>query len=239
MSESHDPWESARGTQRDEVQAIWAGRGAPPPRDPKRRRRRRDLAAGAAVAAALGIIAFVVVPALRDDGAADRRAAEARQLRLEAAERVRLRREGIPVFVDGPRSKPGEPLAHYRRRLVAAGEAQITANARRRVAAGEFSGPVSGTACRTFPFTDGRAAQEYDPAVQRNRYQCIAFSRRFALSELDGEARTGLIGQPYWLIADYRDGRLTLCKISPRAGEGGRSLATVPVDPACRDPFRS
>lgn len=241
MTGSHvsdeDPWDGARTAQREEVRAIWAGRGAPAPREPRRTPRRRIALISAGALAVVAVIAFVFVPAMRDDADefARRQAAELR--RAKAAERARLLREGIPVRRTGPSRQAGEaPLAH-RERLVAAGEAAITADARRRVASGEMRGPVAGTRCRTFPFTETRSRQEADAAVPRNHYQCIAFSRRFALPELEGEKRTGLIGQPYWLVLDYRSARMTFCRISPRAGEGGRVLVEVPVDPACGDPL--
>ena len=236
-NEPDDPWAGARASQRDEVRAIWADRGAPAP--PRRRRTpwRRIALAAAAVAALVAVIAVAFVAPQREDAAQFRREQAAAQERLEAQERARLRREGVPVRARGPERRAGESPLRYRARLVTAGEAAITADARRRVESGEITGTVAGTACRTFPFTQTRAGQETDPSVPRNRYQCIAYSRRFALPELEGEARTGLIGQPYWLIIDYASARMTFCKIAPRAGEGGRSLATVPVDPACRDPL--
>jgi len=206
-------------------------------RQRRRAGRRAAIVAAGAIAAA-AVIAFGLVPAMREDSDRERSAAAAAQERLEAAERARLRREGKPVRTRGPGRRGREaPLAH-RARLVTAGEAAITSDARGRVQTGELEGSVAGTDCSPFPKTQTRANQEADPALARNRYQCIAFSRRFALSELEGRPRTGVIGQPYWLIADYASARMTFCKITPRAGEGGRSLASVPVDPACRDPLR-
>src|SRR5215211_4960800 len=55
-------------------------------------------------------------------------------------------------------------------------------------------------------------------------------------AELEGRQRTGLFGYPYWLVVDYDDAKLVWCKVTPRAGEGGRSLAFVPVPEPCRDP---
>jgi hypothetical protein len=237
MTDSHDPWAGARTAQREEVRAIWAGRSAPAPPGPPRRNRRRLAIIVAVVLAVTAVIAFVFVPAMRDDADEFHRNQAAEQERLEAAERVRLRREGRPVRTRGPAPRPGETPLRHRARLVAAGEAAITGDARRRIASGELDGPVAATLCRPFPYTQTRADQELDPAVPRNRYQCIAYSRRFALDKLEGRERTGVIGQPYWLIVDYRNARMTFCKITPKAGEGGRSLATVPVAPACRDPL--
>jgi hypothetical protein len=192
---------------------------------------RRKIAVFAAVSAALvAFVALVVAPPLRRDAAREQRRAAAAQARLEAAERARLIREGKPVRAQGP--------AHAARpALVTAAEAAITRDARARVAAGEIKGEVKGTHCRPFPYTETRERQERDLSIRRNRYQCTAYSSRFALSELEGRKRTGVFGTPYWLIAEYATGRLTFCKISPKAGEGGKVLVEVPADPACGDPL--
>ena len=120
---------------------------------------------------------------------------------------------------------------------MAAGETRILADARARYAAGEIKRRAAGTLCRTFPFTERRTLQERDPSVPANRYQCTAYTARFEVPELQGKERTAVIGQPYWLIADYATSRMTFCKITPRPGEGGKALAAVPVDPACGDPL--
>jgi hypothetical protein len=238
MSESHDPWEAARGSQREEVQAIWAGRGAPVPRPPRWRHWRRMLAAVIGSLILVAVVAFVIVPPLQEDGDKDRKVAAAKQERLEADETARQIKEGIPVSAQGPERRAGESALAYRARLVEAGEAAITVNAHERVRTGELSGgEIKDTECRTFPFTQTRTDQESDLAIPRNRYQCTAYSSRFKLPVLEGERRTGLIGQPYYLVVDYASADLTFCKINPRAGEGGETLARVPVDPACRDPL--
>jgi hypothetical protein len=53
---------------------------------------------------------------------------------------------------------------------------------------------------------------------------------------VNGKRRLGVFGTPFWVVIDYRTGRLVWCKVTPRAGEGGRSLASVPVPAPCRDP---
>lgn len=224
MSESHD--------------SVWADRGRPPEeRRPAKTPKRvyAGIAAGVLVVALVGV---AIGASLRDDKQREDRLSAAAQRRLEAEERARLRRLGVPVRAAGPRRRPGEPVVAHRERLTTVAERVITAEARRRRAReGNAERPVRGTLCRTFPFTEGRAAQERDPAVGRNRYQCTAYTARFALPELNGKQRRAVIGRPYWLIADYRTGRLTFCRIAPKPGEGGKALATVPVDPACRDPL--
>jgi hypothetical protein len=209
-----------------------SGRWGPPPEDRRSPKvSRRKLAVFAAVAVALvAFVALVVAPPLREDAAREQRAAAAAQARLEAAERARLIREGRPVRtrVAAEAERPA---------LVTAAEAAITRDARARVASGEIKGKVEGTHCRPFPYTVTRARQERDLSIERNRYQCVAYSSRFALPELEGRKRTGVFGTPYWLIAEYATGRLMFCKISPKAGEGGKVLVEVQADPACGDPL--
>lgn len=240
MTESHDPWEDARARQRDQVKAIFAKRASAPVTDRRRqfRLRRRNSAIVLAVAAAVGIAAAFTIPALRDSAAEQRGAAAAQQRRLEAAERARILVEQRPRFTTGPQRRAGEAPLAYRARLVTAGHDVISADARERMRAGRIDGPVAGTECTPFPTTQGRRDLEADPSVPKGRYECLAYERRFPLSELAGKARTGIIGVPYWLVVDYRTARFAYCRIIPRAGEGGRALAFVRVERACGDPLR-
>jgi type II secretory pathway pseudopilin PulG len=262
MSESHirdeDAWSSARDATRDDVRAALRPRA---PRTcpecgrveegPARtcagcggdfvvRRRgpdRRVVLVAVALAVVLAGTAAALVPGLRDDADRDRRAAAAAQERLEAAERARLRAEGRPRTVAGPARRPGEDRLAHRARLVSAGTEAVTADARRRVREGTVDGPVLGTRCSPYPKTGTRAALERDPAVPRGRYQCLAYKRRVSVPALEGRERVAYFGVLYWLVADYGTSRMTFCKITPKAGEGGKSLATVPVAPPCRDPL--
>lgn len=241
MTESHDPWEAARARQREDVQAIFAKREARPVEDRRREFRlsRRNSAIVLAVIVVIGLVAVLLVPAMRDDAARQRAAQARQQAKLIAAERARIIAAQKPHFAPGPPARAGQdPLAH-RRRLLTAGAGVITLDARRRVRSGEIDGPVAGTECTPFPTTQARRDQEADPALPRNRYECVAYERKFPLSELEGKARTGIIGQPYWLVIDYRRSRYAFCRLVPRAGEGGKPLAFVPVAPACADPLRS
>jgi hypothetical protein len=240
MTESHDdPWEAARARQREDVQAIFARREAAPVEDRRREFRlsRRNTAIVAAVVAALGIATALIVPALRDSAAEVRAKEAAAQAKLVAAEKARIIREQTPHFAAGPPRRPGEPALAHRVRLLDAGAAIITTDARARMKAGTLDGPVAGTECTPFPSTETRRQQEADPSIPANRYECLAYERHFPLSELEGKARTGIIGVPYWLVVDYRKASFAYCRLIPRAGEGGKPLAFVPVQPACSDPL--
>lgn len=259
MTDSHDPWASARESTRTEVREVFAARVRTCPTcgheqtAPGRtcehcgsdfvvvRRKgipRRTILAIVAALVVVGGLAAVIIPALRSGAADDRRTEAQRQARLEAAERARLRADSRPHGVRGPARQSGEGAIAYRGRLVLTGQSAVLTDARRRVAAGTVDGPIRGVSCTPYPDTAPRRALERDASVPRGRYECVAYQRRFALTELQGKARTGIIGVPYWLVVDYGSARMTYCKVTPKAGEGGRSLAVVPVPVGCRDPLR-
>jgi type II secretory pathway pseudopilin PulG len=254
-----DPWTSARASAREDVVAALAPRerrcpscgavqrasrrncercGADLTQRSRRWRPSRRLLLIAGVAAVLlAAVAVPVISGTRDRAAKERRAAAARQAKLEAAERARLRVDARPVRATGPAIKTGEqPLAH-RAALVALGQTLITRDARARVAAGRLDGPIHGTQCTPYPNSVVRTAAERDPAVPKGRYDCVAYKNKFEAPPVSGgKVRTGLFGYPYWLVIDYGRSTLVWCKVTPRAGEGGRSLAFVPVPAPCRDP---
>jgi hypothetical protein len=258
MAETDDLWDRARASQQADVAAALERRerrcpgcGAPQhgalrtcancgaeltARFSSRRSPRPLLFAGV-VALALVALAVPLFSGLREDAARERERAAQRQEALEAAERGRLTEDARPVRARGPRAPRGTgPVAH-RAVLVDRAEARILADARGRVAAGTLDGTIRGVACDPFPTTQERRAAEESPATQAGRYDCVAYTSRFSAPEGQGGVqRTGLFGYPYWLVIDYDDAAFVWCKVTPRAGEGGRSLAFVPVPEPCRDP---
>jgi hypothetical protein len=50
------------------------------------------------------------------------------------------------------------------------------------------------------------------------------------------QGRVAIFGHPYWLVIDFARSRYVWCQVTPRAGEGGSVLVSVPVPVACRDP---
>ena len=240
MTESHDPWEAARERQREEVKAIFAARTGGAVSDRRREFRLSRRNTGLVVLAVLALLtaAGLIIPNWRDSAAEQRAAERAAQAKLEAAERARVTRLQTPRFASGPPRRQGESLLTHRARLVDAGAAAITADARKHMAAGDFSGPVAGTECVPFPTTESRRAQESDPSIARNSYECLAYERHFQLSELNGKARTGIIGQRYWLVIDYAAAKMAYCLLVPPPGEGGKALAFVRVERPCEDPLR-
>jgi hypothetical protein len=253
-----DLWEAARAAQREDVGAVLAPRHRVCPEcgaDQRGARRhcpecgaeltarfarwrslRKFALAGVAVLVLAGGAAALLVPDMREGAAAERGRAAKRQSLLERAERARLMRDARPISAAGPPLAAGaDPVAH-RAALVRRGEELITADARKRVKAGSIDGPVKGTSCTPYPNVQARKAAERDPATVRARYECVAYKQKFEAPPLDGRKRTGYFGYPYWLVVDYPASKLVLCKVTPRVGEGGRSLAFVPVPVPCRDP---
>jgi hypothetical protein len=252
-----DPWAAARASQGDDVRAALAPRerrcpACGTPQSGYGRRcaecgldltaryakgaSRRKLIAAAIAALVLIAAAIPFVVSWRDDAAGERERADRRQAALEAAERERLREDARPVRAEGRPAAAGADALEHRAALVAQAEGLIAEDARGRAAAGTIDGDIKGAECTPFPDTQERRGGEQDPALAAGRYDCVAYTSKFEAPELDGQKRTGLFGYPYWLVVHYGDAQLVWCKVTPRAGEGGRSLAAVPVPEPCRDP---
>jgi hypothetical protein len=90
--------------------------------------------------------------------------------------------------------------------------------------------PVTGWMTRE----EVRRFEDLDP--EPGRYDCVAYTSKFEAPPVEGQNRTGLFGYPCWLVFDYADSKLVWCKVSRGTGEGGSSLASVPVPEPCRDP---
>ena len=254
---TEDPWSGARTAARDDVRAALARgvRHCPACGAEQESRGRFCDACGADLTAryrkpskyrtpALVILAVLVFAAaayplarlLRDDAAEQRTRTEQREAALERKEIARLTRDARPVRAAGlPVPDGTDPVAH-RAAQVTDAQGQITVDAQGRAAAGTLDGDVKGTECYPYPRTAARRALETDPDAARGRYDCVAYTSKFDAPESRGQERTGLFGFPYWLVIDYRAGDLVWCKVTPRAGEGGSSLASVPVPEPCREP---
>ena len=246
-------WERARAAQRDDVAGIFSSRERRCPecgavqRDAGRRceacgadfvahvprtRSRRPLIIAALLAVVLAAVAIPIVAGMRDDASAERERAAVQQRERIDRERVRQVRDSQPVRANGPALAQGaDPVAH-RADLLAGAQDAITEDARARVAAGTLDGDIEGTECAVFPATDARRAAEQDPATEAGRYDCVAYTSRLE----SAQGRTAIFGHPFWLVIDYPRSRYVWCKVTPRAGEGGSVLVSVPVPEPCRDP---
>ena len=206
-------------------------------RPPRRWRWRHVAAALLALAVAAAAVAVVTAPTRRGAKAAAQRE-QARLAASEAAEKRRLRLDARAQFGEGPARQAGQTALAHRLVLVGAAERLITADAQARVRSGTLRGPVGGTTCEPYPNISVRRAAEADPSATVGRYDCIAYSRRLELPELEGKRRHGFLGYPFWAVIDYRRATIAWCKVTPRGGEGAQSLASVPVPRPCRDPQR-
>ena len=169
-------------------------------------------------------------PALRDDAAGERERAAARQARARGRRaRAADARRPPGARRRARRCAPARTRSSTARRSSTAAEALITADARARVAAGTIKGDIKGTRVRgRSPTTAARRAAEQDPATQRRPLRLRRLHVEVRGAELEGNRAHGLFGYPYWLVVDYDRAKLVWCKVTPRAGEGGRSLASVP-----------
>jgi hypothetical protein len=140
------------------------------------------------------------------------------------------------VRADGAPLRAGTGALEHRAALVAEGERLIAADARARVADGSIKGDIRGAECDPFPTTAARRAAEQQRGLRTGRYDCVAYTSKFKPSDVNGKSRTGVFGYPYWLVIDYPGSGIVFCKVTPRVGEGGKTLVSVPVPQPCRDP---
>ena len=183
-----------------------------PPRFSRRTRRALIALATAAALGALGAI----VAAFKDQAAENATTLRSRQAAAVAAERRRLSREQAPhhgratdVPLPGSHASASARRA-ARHRLVARLEAQVTADARGRIARGELhAGAVRASRCG--PLNAGqRVGDEDDLDKPLGRYSCLAVTqsarRRGGTSEL---------GIPFVAVIDFRRATFTWCKDNP------------------------
>jgi hypothetical protein len=164
-----------------------------------------------------------------DRAAAERTAAQQRQAalveRLVAEQRLVRGRGTAAAGLSG-----AEAIA-ARQALVGDLGADIEADARARVQAGELEQGIRGVECERYP----RGARGEDPATElgsaTGRYSCLAVTAVAPTTETNESSK---IGYPYRALVDFPSGRFTYCKVSGRAGEGGlRTDVLVTVPEAC------
>ena len=157
---------------------------------------------GAVLVVAVTVAAIVLVPRIAESNR-ERSAQERRDAAAALAERRRrLTREQRPHRAQAqPDASRATVLGDLR--------AGILADARARAAAGELHGPAARRVeCK--PLTGAEAGADRVP------FDCIAVT-----SDLPSGSVGGVIGHPFRAVADYSTGRMTWCKVSGRAGEGG------------------
>jgi type II secretory pathway pseudopilin PulG len=180
---------------------------------------RKLLIGGAIAAVILGAAAAVIVP--RIEGRKDRQAAEAARERSQLLETRRLRAiaEQRPRRLKAADLKPasGAPEGAQvaaRVALVDAAQTAITADARRRVQAGEMRGNPSQTKCSPYPPRDVDPA--HDLAEARGVYDCLT-----TISEIKATQTNvgGRLGYPFRAVVDFKSFSFVWCKTNPVPGE--------------------
>lgn len=183
------------------------------------------------VALAAGIV--FGMPSINDTkaerAAAERSAAAQRQAalveRLIAEQRL-VRGQGTAAA-----GLTGAEELTARRALVDDLAADVEADARARVQAGELDQGIRAVECERYP----RGARGEDPATDlassTGRYSCLAVTAVAPTTETN---ESSSMGYPYRALVDFPSGRFTYCKVSGRAGEGSlRSDVPVTVPEAC------
>jgi hypothetical protein len=166
-------------------------------------------------AAALALIGAYAIPRI---GSSKEEAAE--RERRELAERRAARRRRLVAEQRPVRGRA--PELRSRGALLRAVEGAITAEARRRVAAGRLTGTVLRTECVPAP-------------ARRNVYDCVAVTRDIPGR---GGGPGGTLGHPFRAVVDLERFTFVFCKTNPSAGEAGtpdpRDVVALPR--ACRGP---
>ena len=195
------------------------------------RSRRRLLYAGAARLVLVAAIAVPIVAGLRDDAAGERERAaaapgRARGRRARAAD---ARRPPDPRRRARRCAADADPLAH-RAALVDRGrDADHRRRPRARRRRRRSTATSRARACEPFPTTAERRAAETDPATQRRplRLRRVHVEVRGAGGRGPATAPASS-ATPTGSWSTTTASKLVWCKVTPRAGEGGRSLASVP-----------
>jgi hypothetical protein len=188
----------------------------------------------------VALLPFVVIglvlalgPGIQESKEERARSEEQRAERQRAALEARLREQQQPRF---GAAEPAPESVAGRERIVETAAVSVRTDARKRVAAGELTGPIRGVACEPFPRTTSGIGAERDLSRRIGVYSCLAVTAQFGGST-GGEvapytqSEAGRIGHPYRVRIDFDSGRYAFCKIAGRPGEGSlkaRQAVTVP-----------
>jgi hypothetical protein len=189
----------------------------------------------AAVLVITGVIIWQSAPKVDQSKKTRAEQAQREQAKRIAAESERIRHEQRPVRgritsvgAEDPKAPAAERLA-ARRRLYAAFEAAILAEARQRVATKEMKGPVREIRCSALIRREGALRDEEVLTRPRGRYDCVAVQRDVVR---DGEV-VAWFGNPFVGVLNFAKGTYVFCKDNKVPGEKGSALAKVTLDPAC------
>jgi hypothetical protein len=150
----------------------------------------------------------LLVPSI--DATRDRR--EAAEQRERAEERERRIRE----LLTEQRPRHGRTPATSRDAALADLAGAITADARRRVRAGDLHGSIRRVDCEPFPRS---LNPERQLARRRVRLACLAVTAEF---------ERGALGHPYRALIDFATGRYAFCKVAARLDPTHNAEVTTP-----------
>jgi len=190
------------------------------------------------VAAALALAGAFAIPRIESSKEEGEERARRELAERQAAERQRLRVEQRPVRGRAPRPQgPLAPAAELRARgaLLRTVERAITAEARRRAAAGTLEGMALRTDCVPAPSSVERRGAEATLGSRRDAYDCVAVTRDIRSRSV---GRPGTLGHPFRAVVDFERFTFVMCKTNPPPGEGAipDPRDVVPLPRACRRP---
>jgi type II secretory pathway pseudopilin PulG len=196
--------------------------------------RRARVLVGAGLTAAVAVaggLAAAVGPAIERTKRAQA-GREARAVAADAAvQRRRLAGEQRPHVGWGASSAGGTATDRRRARRALVDDLQraITTDARARVRAGALTGAVLRTECSSYP--NGSAAADAGLSRRVGAYECVAVNGVIR----QGRRPSGVVGVPFWARVDFLSGAYVWCRVNPRPGERGISIAavSVPLAPVC------
>jgi len=113
-----------------------------------------------------------------------------------------------------PAGAPAGERVAARAALLVRAEREITADARRRAAAGELRGRPGVTACEPYPPRD--PGPERDLSARVGVYDCLVLVRAIAATETN---IAGELGYPFRAVLDFRAFSFVWCKTNPVPGE--------------------
>jgi hypothetical protein len=201
---------------------------------------RKLLIGGAVLAVVLGAAAAIIVP--RINGRNDRLAAEDARAHAQLVRERRLQaiREQRPHQLAAADLEPAAGAPEARRvaarvALVARVETAISADARRRVAAGELTGHPGATKCSPYPPAD--PGPERDVSVPRSAYDCFVPIGDVTPSKINV---AGQVGYPFRAVVDFRAFSVAWCRTNLIPGEKviPDPAFLVQLPRACRLPQR-
>jgi hypothetical protein len=180
----------------------------------------RKLLIGGAVAVVV-VAAATAIIAPRISDRRDRQAAEAAREHDQLIEQRRLRAiaEQRPRSFKAADLKPAAGASDAQQvaarvALVDAAANAITADAKRRVKAGEMRGNPSATSCSPYPPRETDPRQ--DLKAHRGVYNCLTTIRTIAATSTNG---AGQLGYPFRAVVDFDAFSFVWCKTNPVPGE--------------------